>query len=57
VRQKINTLQLSYITMMSKNIQYNCNRKIFLVAISAAVLIGSRSWQSACPAFYGSRFG
>ena len=27
--------------MMSKNIQYNCNRKIFLVAISAAVLVGS----------------
>ena len=27
--------------MMSKNHQYNCNRKISLIAISAAVLVGS----------------
>ena len=26
---------------MSKNLQYNCNSKILLVAISAAVLVGS----------------
>jgi len=30
---------------------------MFLIAVSAAVVVISRNWQSVCPAFYGSRYG